>query len=261
MSTTLEELKAHPESVWLKAMLNGGFGVGKTYTSMTFPKWAYAMLEPNGIRTAMTHPLLLQNMVYYESFILSNDEDVKVTFERLSKYLLQVKADAKAGRVQTLILDNITYLLENRWIYINKYEKQFTKSGEDDVRSMYGTLGRWIYRFILMDVLTMPCHVVVTCHEVEEEEEDPKGKMFKTGRVISNTLGSFRDKAAGLFNAYLFLECKPSGTDYRYSAICRQIGGKNAKNNLGLPGRIEDISYLKITECLNGQVGQSARPQ
>lgn len=254
-----EFLKSHAANPNFKLALNGPFGSGKTYKSMTFPKWAYAMIEPHGIQTARSNPILLENMVCYESFVPSETEDIKVTFERLSTYIKAVRQMVLDGKVQTFILDNGSHLMENRWIYINKYERLYgkAKDGEPaplDTRSMYGTLGRWAYKFFIFEVLSLPCHVVVTFHQSEEMEEDAKtGKTLKTGQIITDTLGGFRDDIGGLVNGYLFLEQRadakaPNG--YRYFARCMPGAGKQAKNNLGLPEIVEDISYQKLVESL-----------
>lgn len=249
---TKEDLISGKEPLKLKLLLNGGFGAGKTYTAMTFPKWAYAMTEPNGILTARTNAKLIDNMVFADSFIPNPDEDIKVTFERMEKYIREMREKAKAGEVETLILDNLTYLSTNRWEYINKYERLMTKSGELDTRGMYGTLGRWLYKFVLTELLTFPGNLVVTCHEMAENEEAMDSKVDKTTPVVSNILGGFREKAAGLFNGSLFLEVKRVGENqYKYIARCKKGNLRDAKNNIGLPELVEDVSYSKIIDTIN----------
>jgi hypothetical protein len=240
------------ETPKIKMLANGGFGAGKTYFAMSFPKWAYAMIEPNGILTAKTNPHLLDNMVRADTFIPSPDEDIKVTFERLEKFVREQRDAARKGEIETLIIDNLTYLSVNRWEYINKYEKLLTKSGELDVRGMYGTLGRWLYKFTLTELLTFPGNLVVTCHEMNEHDEAMADKVDKTSPVVSNIVGGFRDKAAGLFNASIFLEVKRTGENaYKHIARCRKGNLRDAKNNLGLPEIVESVSYQKIIEAIN----------
>lgn len=253
MAFTKDDLITEKKKVYHKILVNGNFGVGKTYFAMTYPKWAYCMIEPNGIMTAKSNPQLLENMVNYDIFTPSDEEDIKVTFERLDKYLAQVKADAKAGLVETFILDNLTHLSKARWIFIEKYNKTFGKSGNVDTMAMFGELSRWLNRFILTQVITLPCHVIVPVHEMEEEEtDDSTGKSTKTGRTITNTLGGFRNDAAGLFNASIFLEVK-QGTPKKYVALCQPTTRKPAKNNLGLPELVENISYQAIIGALNSK--------
>lgn len=248
---TKEQLMQNSHPLHFKLLLNGGFGTGKTYTALTFPQVAYAMVEPHGIMTARQNPKLLEHIVYYEEFVPSDTEDIKLTFQRFDAFLKKAREDAEKGVIKTVVVDNLTHLLENRWLYIEKYEKTYGKSGEVDTRSMYGTLGRWAYRMTVLQLLSIGAHIVLTCHEAEEEEVDPQGKSFKTGQIISNTLGSFRDKVGGLFNASLFLELKREGVDkYRYLVRCRPSGGKPAKNNLNLPEVVEDVNYDKLVAAL-----------
>lgn len=236
----------------LKLLVNGPFGSGKTYFGFTFPKVAYGMIEPNGILTAKSNPHLADNIEYAETFVPGEDADIKKTFERLAAFVKDAKERARRGEIETFFLDNLTHLAENRWIYINAYERAFGKTGNLDTQTMYGALHRWLYQFTVIDLISIPCHVVVSCHEMEEEKENDKGQLVPTGRIISNVLGGFRTKAAGLFNASLFLECKRTGENqYRHTARCRPSGGKDAKNNLGLPEIVENISYESIMTNLN----------
>lgn len=260
---TREQLLANRGQVKVKALLNGPFGVGKTYTAMTSPKWAYAMIEPNGLATALvpenTH--LLANMVYYESFVPQKDEEPKVMFERLSQFLGKVREDAKAGKVETLILDNLSHLAENRWIYIEQHEVALhkTSTGAVNTLSMYNSLGRWLYKFVLTEVISLPCHVMMTCHEMDEEEVQQTAggeKRVKTGRVLSNILGGFRKDAAGLVNLSAFLERQVTAGKVTFRARCLPGNGKPAKNNLGLPEFVENISFQSLMGALNRGVAQ-----
>lgn len=243
---TKEELVKGDKKVFLKVLANGSFGVGKTYFAMTFPKWAYAMVEPHGIQTAITNPRLMENMVCYESFTPSLDEDIKETFNRLSAFIRVVREKALKGEVETFILDNLTHLSQYRWMFVERYEQLLTAKGAVDTQRMYGTLARWMLKFVITEVLTLPCHVVVPVHVMEEKEED-EGKMIKTGRIITDTLGNFRKDAGGYFNASIFIELERTQTgEYKRKARCLPNPKKDAKNNLGLPEFVENLSYESI---------------
>lgn len=256
MSISKEELVTGIKKPKFKILCNGGFGSGKTYFSMTFPKWAYAMIEPNGIMTAMSNPALLENMVSYEEFVPAK-LDLKLCFENLSNYIAKVRKEVEEGKIETFILDNLSHLSENRWLYIEQYEPSLSKSGKIDKLAQYGNLGRYLYKFILCEVVSLPCHVVVNCHtqeeQIEEENERGESKMKKTGNVITNTLGGFRNDAAGLFNANIFLEVKNlPNSQYKYQAYCKQVTKyPGAKNNIGLPQLVENISYKTLCDAIN----------
>lgn len=254
MPVTKEEFEKAGYPLRLKVMNTGGFGTGKTTLAQTFPRWAYAMLEPNGILCVKQNPKLLENMVHYEEFIPSSTEDIRLMFERLVAYTQRCRQEALEGKIQTFILDNATYLSEYRWEYVEKYEKTTSaRTGNVDKMGMFGNLGDWMWKFVVKEVISIPCHVVVNFHQQEEGEMDEAtGKMKKTGRIISDTMGRFRDRAPGLFNASLFLERQKFGGGWKFIARCigPEGAGKPAKNNLGLPEVVEDISYEKIMSYL-----------
>ena len=127
----------------------------------------------------------------------------------------------------------------------------FSNSGKIDTLKMYGNLTRWIFRFILTEVLTLPCHVIVPVHIMEETEET-EGTRKKTGKIVTDTLGSFRNTAGGLFNASLFIELERKGLNqYIRKARCMPSPLKEAKNNIGLPELVENLSFNTIMEAIN----------
>lgn len=256
---TREQILTGQKSPFYKILCNGGFGAGKTFFSMTAPAWSYAMIEPNGIFTALSNPDLLANMVDYDEWVPSK-KDLRETFDiKIPNYLAHVRKSIEEGKTKTFILDNLSHLSENRWMYIDQFEPAIvTKNGKQqkDNRSQYGNLGRWLYKFILTEVVALPCNVIVNVHTMDETEEAETNtgetKQVKTGGIITNTLGGFREDAAGQFNANIFLEVKslPEGK-YKYQAICRPTTKyPTAKNNLGLPQVVENISFQTLIDSV-----------
>jgi len=231
----------------LKVLANGGTGTGKSYFGLGFPKVAWLLTEPGNLVLLDTHPHLKQNVAWSEEFIPSPIEDIKVTFDRLNKAILRAHTECKEGKIDTLFLDNVSYLFENRWIYINQYETLRAGGGALDTRGMYGTLGRWGYKFMLMSILSFPKNVVVSCHEMTESDEAMNKKVDKTTPIVPLILGGMREKIAGMFSASIYLDKKRTGQDkYQYLARCQKGNLREAKNRLGLPELIENISYDSI---------------
>lgn len=256
---TVEEIMAGKSEQTLKCLANGGVGTGKTFFAMTHPKGAYLGTEPNGLDTARSNPDLLKNLVWADEFIPSPTEDIKDTFARLDAAILKAHKDAEEGKVKTLILDNITYLSENRWIYINKYEKLVSSNGALDTRGMYGTLSRWLYQFTLTKLLSFKGNVVVTCHEQIEGDEAMERKVDKSTPVVPNILGGFREKVAGMFSASLYLEKKRTADGkYMYLARCQKGGQRDAKNRYNLPEIVENVSYQAIINAINSNKTKEA---
>jgi len=234
----------------LKILASGGPGTGKTTFGLSFPKVAWFNLEP-GNRVLLETSANKQNLSFQGEYIPSITEDIRETFTRLLADIKTTHLAFKEGKVQTLFLDNLTYLFENRWMFINKYEKATTSKGALDVRSMYGTLGRWGYDFMLLYFLSFPGNVVVSCHEMREGEEALASKVDMATSIVPNILGGFREKAAGLFSAALFLgKIRLGENKYKYIARCQKGEQRDAKNRFGLPEIVENISYETLVNAI-----------
>lgn len=248
---TAEDIRSGKSKQTIKALVNAGAGRGKTHFGFTFPKLAYVGTEPNGLDTARANPALLANLVWADEFIPSTSEDIKVTFERMEKAIELAHKDQAEGKVETLFLDNFTYLSENRWIYINKYEAVRTSNGALDTRGMYGTLSRWLYNFTLTRLLSFKGNVIVSCHEQTEGEEAMDNKVDKSMTIAPAILGGFRDKVAGMFSASIYLEKKRIGDNqYSYRARCQAGNQREAKNRYNLPEIVENVSYSTIMSSI-----------
>jgi hypothetical protein len=238
-----------------KTLVNGGPGTGKSFFGLTHPKVAWLVTEPGWEPLFQTHPMK-ENLVWVEDFIPSPNEDIKKVFERLDKACDQAHADAKAGKVETLFLDNVSFLSENRWLYINQYEKQVAANGSIDTRGMYGSLSRWLYNFTLMKLLSFPGHVVVSCHEATESEDNLKKNPHLDSAIVPNILGGFREKVSGMFGASIYLDKVIKGPGvYKYVARCQQGANRAAKNRFGLPEIVEDITFQKLIEIAKVSTG------
>lgn len=248
---TAEQIKSGQAKQTLKILSNGGAGTGKTYLGFTFPKIAYIGTEPNGLDTARSNSALLDNLIWADEFIPSTQEDIKLTFERMDKSIELAHKEQAEGKVDTLFLDNFTYLSENRWIYINKYESLRTSSGAVDTRGMYGILSRWLYNFTLTRLLSFKGNVVVSCHEQTEGEDAMENKVDKSMTIAPSILGGFRDKVAGMFSASIYLEKRRKAENvYEYWARCQKGNQREAKNRYNLPELIQNVSYKTIIDSI-----------
>lgn len=264
---TREQIMSGEAKQYLKVLANGGTGTGKTFFGFTFPKVAYIGTEPNGLDTARSNPRLLENLVWADEFIPKEtlrdekgvvqsvvtpageiiSEPISATFIRMETALAQAHKDYAEGKVETLFLDNFSFLSENRWIYINRYEQLKTTSGALDTRGMYGTLSRWLYNFTLTKLLSFKGNVVVSCHEQTEGDEAMEAKVDKSMTIAPAILGGFRDKVAGMFSASIYLEKKRKGENqYEYWARCQKGNQREAKNRYNLPEMVANVSYASI---------------
>lgn len=252
---TPEDYKTGKRKRNFKLLVIGGSGSGKTYLASTFPKTVFAITEPGGEDTFMSKDTQ-DNIVGWDYFIPKDAEDTKDVFNRLTAFVNEVREKVESGEVETFVLDNLTFLADNYFIYINHHLKKqiMASNGEIDTRSAYGKLGRWLYQFVLFNLLSMPCNVIVTCHEQLENEEAMAKKVDKNNPVVPNILGGFRNEAEGMFSVVLYLnkiEDKANKGEYKYLARANKGGGRNAKNRINLPPVIENISYEQILKYAN----------
>jgi len=239
-----------------KILASGTTGRRKTTLGLTFPKVYRLGTEPNGIDALICRPDLKPNLIKNEEFIPSVTEPLPLLFKRLEVAVKEAHEWAKQGKVETLFLDNLTFLSINRWLYIIKHEAITGRGGEPDTRGMYGALGMWLYQFILLSIVSFPGHVVITAHEHEQSDEQAaKNSLYATTPITADILGGFRDRVGGLVSAVIFLESKkvilngkPSLSFY---ARCLESAGKRAKNRYGLPEIVEEISYHALVDATN----------
>lgn len=234
-----------------KVLVSGGPGSGKTTFSLTFPKIAYIGTEPGGLDVAEANPELKNGLVLKEEFLPTITEDIGLTFQRMEKALIYAHEQAKDGKIETLVLDNITFLSLNRWLWMEKYEKKVGANGEVDTRGMYGALGMWMYKFVLLYIVSFPGNVVICAHEQKDDENDLKKSMNPNAPITPDMLGAMRYRIAGMVSASIYLTRKLVGPNkWQFIARCLEGEGKAAKNRYGLNAIIEDISYVKMVSEL-----------
>lgn len=240
------------DKISLVTMYVGESGSGKTYNLCTHPKVGIISTEPNHHLVWLMNPHLRKNVVVQKYFIPSS-ENFKGLFIEIDKQIQLYKEMYEKGEVETLGIDNLTYLIHNRWLWMNKFQQLLTKSGEVDTRGMYGQLRTWCYEFILMKVMTFKGNIVVNLHLMIENDEALEKKTDKTMDKVPNLLGGFRNDINGMFSNVFYLDKKlqPDGKSYKYLARTNKGNGKNAKNRLNLPTIIENVSYQSIMQAVN----------
>ena len=274
MPTKADFLSSKPN---LKEFVSGMFGSGKTTFALTHPKVYYIGTEPEGLEILRSPEgrHLQDNLVEYEMLYVDPDsgkDAIRDFIEERSgvlyKALARARELAKKGVVETLVLDNLTYVSLLCWDYMLKYKSNdyLTDKGAVNKLQMYGGLKSWLFRLCICEILPFKGNVVVTCHLKSESEEKMKKKKDASVDIVPNILGGFRDEAEGLFAASLYLERKTATrpdahnkpqTITKYVCYTQQqmaFGSKIlAKNRYGLPPIIENVSYEAIMKHITPQ--------
>lgn len=174
----------------VKLMLFGAEKTGKTTAALTFPNPAVIDTERG---TEMYHGRE------------GVPDFARMTCKTLEEYNAAITYMKTEGHKQyeTLIIDPITIIYDLvREEQIAKVEKR----GKDFGGTDYGKVNLAM-RTIYMDLLELPCHVVVTAHEAIDYEGTPNGGLKKIGIKID------ADKSAGYpFDFIINMNKNHSGT-------------------------------------------------
>ena len=247
-------------------LANGLFGAGKTHLGMSFPKVYYLGFEPSGLEILRIpeNKELLNNLVEYEYVEPTNTAQYKEWFEKggrkgkMYQSLDRAKQLFADRKVTTLFVDNLTYMVDKYWQYINEFHKVFGKNGNLDSQAMYGQLRSDLFFLFSGEILSFKGNIVASCHLKRESEqtmegsEDGKraGKVDKSSDLAPQILGSFRDLIPGLFGAVIYLDQKSDGKRIAYCTKQRAFETTiYAKNRYGLPPIVENISYKTLWEA------------
>ena len=259
---TLDEFKQQAPTFTVLA--NGLFGSGKTHLGMTFPKVYYLGFEPSGldILRIPDNKDLMSNLVEYEYAEPSTVAQYKEWFEKggrkgkLYSSLDRAKALFTEGKVTTLFVDNLTYMVDKYWQYINEFHKVFGKTGNLDTQAMYGQLRSDMMFLFAGEILSFRGNIVASCHLKRESEDTMQGGENRAGKVdrmsdlAPQILGSFRDLIPGLFGAVIYLDQRSDGKRIAYCTKQKAFGTIiYAKNRYGLPPIVENISYHTLWEA------------
>lgn len=270
MPSGADFLKEKPKSSFLFA---GNFGEGKTSVAITFPKYYYIGFRPGGLAVLnqVKNDKYKNNLVHYEELVESSDEELKDFFKpklgKIHDLIKQAKQMAQEGKVETLVIDDLTDGVESYQKYIWTYEHKATERGADDNQSMYGLLKQRVSSLFRQDILTFRRYgnVIVNVHLMRESDQAIEGTATRAGAVEQRTniypdiVGSLRREIQRDFENVIYLESKVEGGKPRkfigYTEKCRAFGTTIlAKNSLGLKNPIEDITYDAM--MINNQKGE-----
>jgi hypothetical protein len=243
----------------ISMMQIGVSGTGKTYNSLTFPKCYHISFGRGEEDTILSNPLLKENLVKTVSMLPLNDEDNKKKLDidngrtaELCKCIDEARQMFKDGKVETLVIDPITYLAENLWMMIERYYVLKSNNGVVNTMGMYGDLARRLYRILVMEIMNFPGNVIVNVHlKVEDEEALEKlPQAERENPYVPAILGGIRHEIKGWFSLVVYLEKQIKGTGYDYLSRTNLGNQRMAKSRYPLPTIMSSLSYKDIMSAI-----------
>lgn len=241
---------------------------GKTDLGMTFPACYVGSFDPGGFQILKNKSeraqRLARNLRYIENFSPRGDSEMKRLYARtkaalkpeevkpghpqryvpmdandrsdnLMGWLAHVEETAKAGEIQTVILDGFNYLVDQHEVLCRSDSKNLverTYGGEKrmvlDGRAAYMDLKNYLSQFMWSELLALcvryHLNLIVTCHILRLTEEaiegneavigtDGKvikaasaGKVQQNSEIAAQITGKFKEAIEGKFANVLICE-------------------------------------------------------
>ena len=258
-------------------------GSGKTRAALSFPGCYAICCDPRGLEILKepNNEALRQNLIHYDYFALETKDDVTALFKQnvkpddtVSIYgaIERVKAMAKAGEIQTVVFDGLSYLADMLEI---KTTQTHPGTTEGDKWAYYRQLKNDLTRFVQSQMWTLTrygLHVITTVHIQRESEEAQRKRADNEAEIQPRIAGGFRAALAGMPRAMIYLDQRAksvqNGTQkthaVSYYAYCQRVrvghmGLIPAKNSYGLPPvvNITDKSFYDVLEAsMNGKAAE-----
>lgn len=235
---------------FLRALLYGEMGSGKTSLMLTFPS-PFIIDVDHGLLTGKDFPFPSVKVYPPKD---RRDKD-NVVYQKVMDILTDARhrtgpfaPDGPLADIKTIGLDGYTALAHALM------KELLIKDGLDPI-SNRPEFEHWRYLLVKLQNITdlieqVPFHVVATCGSKEEKDETTGAWMGKP-----EILGSYRDNIGYRFDEVYYLEPRRSkasdgkdakGLIYEMHTARYKIYG--AKSRFGLPSTIQDPTFQKIQQ-------------
>lgn len=250
--------------------LVGEPGAGKTRQAISFPKCYYIEVgDSYGLKTVLEDPKnasLRSNLVEHISLDIEDQKEAKDIFRVTDKpeldsiygILNRVKQLAKEKKIETLVIDGLSFLFDYKGAQIGKG----SGTGDGDRWSYYRQLKTdltWFVNANIMPLVSRHGLSVVLCLHVQREADEQKAKRTSQDADWAPRIeGSFREAISALPRAMIYLHQKVqvNGTEQsvKYYAYCQKVkvphvGMIPAKNAYGL-SPIIDLTGRSLHQVL-----------
>lgn len=229
------------EERFISAFVYGKAGSGKTQFIGTFPK-PFVIDTDLGLLTLAGQDVkafsITSDMAVYET-IINIVQDIK------HKRGPWEEGGPLADR-QTIAIDSMSITGATMYAQILEIQKK-------DTRAAYGTLLSQLTTLtsLFRELKLYGYHVIATSGEVTKENN-----LTGLSEPVPLIPGSFRDFIAHQFDQAMWFEVQVRQGKPTYNAYTLAEKGHQAKERIGLPGKVENVTFDIMVEALSKKFGK-----
>lgn len=241
-----DNIKDHSkgDEEFLSVFMYGKPGSGKTKTLGTFPK-PFVFDTDGGLLTIYGQDI--------KSFPVTSDMDVYATFMNMIQDIKHRKGPFAQGGIlgdrKTIAIDSMSETAIRMFAKIMEVQSKDTRAAYQTLLSQLTTLTS-----LFRELKLYGYHVVATAGE-DFRESNQSGIMEPVPLIP----GGFRDYIAHQFDQSLWMEVMVQSGKATYNAYSLKEKGHAAKDRIGLPQKVQNITFDMMKEALKKKISKEGK--
>jgi len=236
MTTTLERVREEylkgAANRYIRALVVGDFGSGKTYSALTLPKPVLLhSFDPSGTDAPAFKEAVEKGDMFIETFS-AEDPNNASEFKRWENVIEREVKDGTFNNIGSFVMDSLTqwaeYIMNAKQGRTGKTQRARTSDTPPEQRD-YMIQQRYILDYIHM-LTDLPCHFVMMAHKDMTKDE-------ATGRVKHHVAvtGKCQFKVPALFQEVYQIELTPTvdSRKPKVELITKPYNGMNSRTRIG----------------------------
>lgn len=182
---------------WLRVLVMGPPKAGKSTCAIT--------TSPGPVRVLLceSDSALQEARRRGGNFDFERCMSVDKPFEQMTQFIIEAKADAKAGKVKTVLIDPLSAFCDR--LLAQSMKMNLTQNGEEDGRRGYPHYTKRLLHCLDL-TFTIPAHVIVITHYLDTGGEIGNGVKKVGEGIVPLIPGSARTRVAAMFNDVLWFD-------------------------------------------------------
>lgn len=232
--------KEQEQNKRFNAIIYGPIGSGKTRLLRTCRQPIFVdSFDPGGSKT--NRAMIDEGKMFVDTRWELEDPEKPTVFEAWDKEYDRRKKGGFFGQLGTYAIDSSTTMAAT---IMNVILKKAGRAGTFPFQNDYGP-AMSILENAVKDFTTLPCDVVLICHE-EYMKDEATGRMF-VGPLF---WGKLKGRVPLLFDEIYHTESKETSSGVKYTLLTKSTGLVQARTRLGTDGIFDANEEPNITKML-----------